>query len=207
MPKLNNHRQSNHASAGFTLVELLIAFTLLGLMALMVSGILQFGTRVWDRTVEGNESSDTVRAVQTLIRIQVGRMVAQARLKNAAGTAVAFQGTRDSIKFVAPLPSGRDSGGLFQQQLTFKSGPSGGNFILAWQALDTDDSTITALLPEVSGIEYAYLAPGRGDEAPSWQEDWGGKELPLLIRLRIEFEANAPYDWPELLVAPRTIVP
>ena len=56
---------------GFTLVELLVAITLLGLIAVALSGALRFGARVWDVGTERGAQSSRVEAAQNFLRRRI----------------------------------------------------------------------------------------------------------------------------------------
>ena len=202
---------------GFTLVELLIAFSLLGLLALMSLGSLQFGARVWDRTSLGNEAETRVRAVQQLIRRQLGQAAERVPAGRAANPQAPLLGTKDSLEFIAPLPAARDDGGLYRQRLEAVSEGTTLSLGLSWREAGIPEAEADGqgasedaralLLSNVAELEFSYFGKDRGDENGEWRDNWDKKNLPRLIRLQITFTPETAREWPVFLVAPRAIVP
>ncbi len=99
--------------AGFTLLELLISMTLLGLLMVVVLGGLRFGARAWERNEAHTTATDDIRQTQALLRREIGLaypllVLDQANLTNRH---VDFDGSEDSMSFLAPAPSCAGRGG------------------------------------------------------------------------------------------------
>ena len=58
----------SRSTAGFTLVELLVAMTLIGLISVALFGGLRFGARAWEAGNERAESFSQLEVVQSLLR-------------------------------------------------------------------------------------------------------------------------------------------
>ena len=67
-------RSARGGASGFTLVELLVALTLFGVISVVIMGGLRFGTRVWETGNDRAEVLAEVDAVQGILR----RYMAQA---------------------------------------------------------------------------------------------------------------------------------
>ena len=67
--------KSCEAEAGFTLLELLIATTVLGFLSLLLFGGLQFGTRVWEKTQTSATDTNHVRAAQLSLSEDFARSI------------------------------------------------------------------------------------------------------------------------------------
>src|SRR6202012_4952851 len=61
------------AQSGFTLIELLVSLTLLGLLLVLLSGGLRFGTRAWEHSTAVADDGDSIRSVQNLLRREIER--------------------------------------------------------------------------------------------------------------------------------------
>lgn len=118
-------------NAGFTLVELLIALTLVGLMSVVLFGGLHFGARAWEAGSERAAQLGEIEAVHGFLRRQIGQAVLPAGTGGrAARTASAsrrldpdaatdsFAGEEDSLRFTALVPSRIGVGGFYRFQLS-----------------------------------------------------------------------------------------
>ena len=100
---------SHERSGGFTLVELLVATTLLALLSVVLFGGLRFGARAWDAGGESIERTSETEAAQEVLR----RTLVEALAFRGAGEEdqPAFSGQVDRIGFVAPMPRHAGSAG------------------------------------------------------------------------------------------------
>ena len=183
------------AQSGFTLIELLVSLTLLGLLLVLLSGGLRFGSRAWERSTMTADAGETVRSVQSLLRSEIERACPR-RVPAAQPTQlplVLFSGSSDGLRFLGPAPvalGGRSCAGLGLQ-----TKPDGALRRLVLRVGDAD----TDVLRGVRGIEIAYLPLDGG-----WQSSWRGRtQMPALVRLRVNFPRGDGRVWPELFIAPR----
>jgi general secretion pathway protein J len=194
--------------AGFSLVELLVAITLLSLLSGILMGSLHFGLKAWER---GTAHSD-----------QVGNsMVAQQFLRRALEDAypffsagdptrrrVEFAGNADSVSFLAPATAALGGGGRSRITLSVRRQQQGRADLmvraepeLGGQAAASAD---TRLLANVESVEFAYFGKGRGDRAPVWHNRWAEEiALPQLVKVGVRFPAGDARTWPDLVVPPR----
>lgn len=187
---------------GFTLLEVLVATTVLGLLTLTLSGGLHFGMRVWEAGERRAGRLETVAAVQDLMR----RLLEQAHpLTSRRGEpAILFDGGRDRLRFVSVLPPRMGPSGLADMTLSLVDG---GRLQLAWQALGERDRPATArvLLEGVDGLTLSYYGGATRTAAPVWRDDWIGAGFPpALVRIAVRFSDGR--TWPDLLAAPAVTV-
>ena len=200
-----------HAEAGFTLVELLIAMTLLGLLMVVVLGGLRFGARAWERNEAHTTATDDVRQAQTLLRREISRAYPYFIMKqeDLPNRHVDFQGGDDEMSFLAPAPA--VLGGAGRARVTFRQADVGGRQGLVMSAapeLATGTQPASeVLLQGVKAVSFAYFGSDEPGGPSSWHDSWKQvKWMPQLIRITAEFEAGDERMWPELLVAPRISV-
>lgn len=192
-------------SGGFTLVELLVATTLLALLSVVLFGGLRFGARAWEAGDESLERTGDIEAVQELLRRTLVDAVVPDMLES--GEQAALAGAPDRVGFFAPLPRHAETGGLGRYALALDES---GHLVLAWEPRRPErrlDAPLVVkpatLLPGVRALSIAYYgSPTRG-ETPVWQERWSSRTLPLLVRIDLAFAETDPRRWPELIVAPR----
>ncbi len=94
-------------SAGFTLIELMIALTLVGLMVGLLFGGIRFADRTWERVDEVAARTSERRQVWRFLesRLQQARLVFEPVEEGARGERYAlFYGTGEALEFVTPFP-------------------------------------------------------------------------------------------------------
>lgn len=209
-----NINRRNGRTRGFTLLELLVALVLLGLLATMSLGGVRLGVRTWE-TVTG-KSEETGRAL--MVRSFLLRELPQAMpltLSEADGTErLAYDGDRESLTFVAPLATHFGLGGAQRLRLAVlegEGGPDEGKRLVlvrrvfypddAFDAADEQRDESHVLLDGIAEAAFSYRAAG---EDSGWSDTWQGEEqLPGLVRLDVTFRDAATGDWPTLLAVRR----
>ena len=197
-------------SAGFTLVELLVALALMGLLAGLMFGGLRFGARAWERVDAHVDHASDIQWAQSFLRRRLSEAALVRAAIDDANPPVLFDGGPNSLAFVTVLPVYGGVGGHSVLRLSLERGPKGGELLLGWaphrfDAEDLDDEAVDerVLLDGVAEIDFAYY--GRHDpdaEQASWHGEWRRAEgLPRLIRIRLVFTEAGKRHWPDLVVA------
>lgn len=184
-------------SAGFTLLELLIAMVLLAMVSTLALGGLRAGTRVWDRTERVAEEQATDLALAGFLeRLLAGVVAAQIR-DGTRTPPILFRGDDRAMVFVAPLPSALAAPGEHLVGLSIMDGEDGDILRLQWRPLGQGRLDLAirpsdpgAVLTEgLSSARFAYGAGGRKHQ--SWPLSRGLPEFieierldtPLVVRL------------------------
>ncbi len=193
---------------GFTLIEVLVALVVLGLLMVGLAQGIRAGIALRQaqshRLKEIADLDSTMRALRLLLsnlptQPQGTRLIASEDGK-------LFVGEADRVSFVGELPSGL---GLTRRaDMTLRL--SERRLVLSWRPhrherpLTTlPPPTETELLAGVNRLELAYWgSPGKGRPA-AWQTQWESPVAPELVRLRLAFAEGNPRRWPDLIVAPR----
>ena len=199
---------------GFTLLETIVALTLLGLMLAVLSGSIRFAGQSRDAAAAKIDSIDNMRIAQDFPRQTLAQAHPKRWLK-VVGRPFVFRGERDELSMAAPLTARVGVGGLFLLKLSLVDADQGKgkNLVLArvfpepdaQEMPDFSGAETTVLAENLTEIEFGYL--GRDDEAsdPTWRDDWKeGARMPEAVRVRIK-AANG-VAWPELVV-PLRVVP
>lgn len=196
---------------GFTLLELLVAITLLGLLLAALFGGLRLGARAWETSEARLDRSARLQVVQDVLRqrltqtypIRVGRNRGQPL----------FEGHGTQLRFAAAMP--RLLGAGFHEmvlEMADGEGEPARDLVLRWrrldpsageadQALEPFDQRI--LLPAIEDLTLGYFGSLQPDEPPRWYGEWRDQPtLPQLILVRIDFAPDDPRHWPDLVVRP-----
>jgi general secretion pathway protein J len=106
-------------AAGLTLIELLIAFSLIALIALLLFSGLRVGTRAWELVDNTAERTAELRVARNFLE----RALAQARPATVTLDAqpyLVFSGDAENLEFVAPLSAHVGVPGLYVLRLSLE---------------------------------------------------------------------------------------
>ncbi|WP_432471306.1 prepilin-type N-terminal cleavage/methylation domain-containing protein [Amphritea sp. HPY] len=210
------------AQSGFTLLELLIALMLTGLLTVLVYGGLQIGMSSWEKVTERNEEVSDAFLAQRFLR----RLLATARPElvidsSDATSSVGFLGLENELLFVASLPRFDEEGPLLWIYLTIRqdfediarlemiTAPYDSEEPVDWDLLLAEfrggQAAARFVLAEgaVEQIEFGYLDIEE-DSFIGWQPEW--RFLPMMpaaIQIRFLSEQQRIRGWPDLVVIPR----
>lgn len=197
---------------GFTLVELLIALTLLALMCAVIFGALELSGRSWDRGEVRAEANAGMRLAQEFLRTNLEAQH-PLRLRKVLDLPLMFSGDTDNLRYAAPIPERVLGGGIWYFRLSVAKDEAHSPLILERMIPDLAASTIpdfdkaerSVLAENIDELKIAYY--GRDPDAstamdPTWHDRWEDKQrLPILIRIDVTPKDAPP--WPTLIVAPR----
>jgi general secretion pathway protein J len=173
---------------GFTLLELLIAITLLSLLTGMLFAGFRLGTRHVDRQTTRIERSAQIPAVQDFLRSRLAD--AQPLLDQTSGSIV-FDGRPDGLDFVSVAPESSAIGGLQLFTVEFNSA---GQLRVRWQLfgipqLESQQSTDgTVLLDRVGHVAFQYYGAIPPAKRSAWHQAWQDMDsLPSLVQIDVVF--------------------
>jgi len=159
---------------GFTLVEVLIALTLLSLLMLVLTGALRSMGEVEERVDQRIAAADDHRAAVQLLGDVLGLVSARRfPLQNAGGPAEApfFEAAADSLSWVGVMPARFGIGGrhylhlgLEQGRLVLRYAPwTGAPGFAAW-----GQAQAQVLAAPVQALSLRYLDPATGQWSDAW---------------------------------------
>jgi len=197
------------SSAGFTLIEVIVAISLLAFGLALTFGTLRGATRATERAELVSQRGERLRAVQGFLRTQINAALPVAfEFDSESGAASFLRASSNKLEFVAVMPGYLSRGGPYLQTLELVPGSKGQQLLFQHQLLTTDGALEAEREPVVlldgiaeGGFEVrnidAQSQPG------DWQPDWDvSAQLPPLVRLKIRFTDKARH-WPEFVAATR----
>ena len=185
---------------GFTLLEVLIAMTLLSIMVTLLFSSLKVGAESWDRgetkIAEVNEKAVVYQFFKRYlpgIRPIWDEFSADERL-------FTFQGTEKSLQFVSAFPSSAGRKGLQHFLISFDDNEEEAvltvllkPFYPAKDGMEWEEEKVI-LLESIKKFSLSYF----NKEENGWVDDWKEKQsLPALIKVQIELK-NESY-WPKMV--------
>ncbi|HEY2226284.1 MAG TPA: prepilin-type N-terminal cleavage/methylation domain-containing protein [Xanthobacteraceae bacterium] len=192
-------RRGDIGARGFTLLEVLVALTVLGFVFAGLAQGVQFGLLAGAteaRLTGGNDDFDVVdNALRHLV---------EAAYPGDDGEPAPFAAAGDRLDWVTSLPDavGATAGRHMQATLLVDAGH---RLVLRWRpfararSLRAPPAPIeTELLRGVARMELAFWRPGGG-----WVSAWRARDLPTLVRVRLQFPRGDARQWPAIVAAPR----
>lgn len=197
---------------GFTLIEVVIASSLLAVGLALVFASIRGATRATERAEVQTQREERLRAVQGFMRAQVTAALPIAYQFNPeSGEASFFAIEPDKLEFVAAMPGYLSRGGPYLQTLELVPGKDGKRLIFQHQLLSTDgplpaEREPVELFNGISEAVFEVRTVDQNSKASPWQSQWKrSAQLPPLLRLRLRF-SDGSRRWPEFVVAPRLAV-
>jgi general secretion pathway protein J len=200
-----------HKAAGFTLVELLLALTLMSMLLALAYGGLRASTRATDKGQAILEDSSRIRMAHQFVRKQLNQMapLVFAESEDQQERSV-FEGEAMKIRYVAPMPGYLGFGGPQVQELAVVSGDEGYELVLSHALLQGFEEADLYLRPPIvlmKNIEFAefnFLGRDETGELAGWTNQWEAPEiLPEAVSLEIEFSEEIYIQWPMLTASVR----
>jgi general secretion pathway protein J len=194
-------------AAGFTLIEVLIAMTLLSLMVVLLFSSLSIGAKSWQQGETKIADVNEVAVVQQFFNHHLAHAVPQWNDFDPEKERVfSFQGKQDSLQFVSAFPASAERSGLQLFDLKFQE-KNKQRFIEVTltpffplsEGEEFFEDTVE-LVTNVARFELSYF--GLNDETGEygWQNQWLEKEQqPRLVKILLELEDGRFI--PEIIVA------
>ncbi len=201
-------RTARAANGGFTLLELVLALTLLAVMLAMLFGGLRMGVRAWDAGTGRGDRADQVLLTASFVRKELATAFPW-RFKDPLEVKLAFRGDRDGLRFVSMRPADIAGGGLSFVSFAYEPGrdAAGGRLVMrrAFAAADASDfssldaSDPFALLDGVTEARFSYFGAESDASVPAWGDKWDRPQrLPTHVRIDL---AMGSLRLPPLIVA------
>lgn len=194
--------------SGFTLLELLVALVVLGLLVIGLTQGVRAGLTMWGgqtrRVAETGELDAGARVLRMLLSgistLPSGGAFA------AAAHPTKLEGRPDSLVFVGDLPTGL--GTTRRANITLELVE--GRLVLRWTPHRHELTTApepepieTELIRGVEHLDFAYWGSSSADQVGDWQAQWDSFNVPELIRVRLSFVRGDRRRWPDLIAAPQ----
>jgi prepilin-type N-terminal cleavage/methylation domain-containing protein len=194
---------------GFTLVEVVIALTIVATLLVISFAGLRVGLAAWQRGDERGQILERARSVNQIITRTLGSAYPyQAAAIGREAAKVLFEGGPDRVAFVTPAPPfpGPEPIAFTAVTLGLSKAAAAPGLALTQKALPNDKPFDAALTPvfvdgAVTGVRFRYLKDTKGQ----WTDEWDAateKTLPLSIEVTLTIlQAGRPVEQPALVVS------
>ncbi|HEY7788375.1 MAG TPA: prepilin-type N-terminal cleavage/methylation domain-containing protein [Casimicrobiaceae bacterium] len=197
---------------GFTLLELIIALVLLGLLSGVLFGSVKLAGRSTNSGEAKTEAASSMRLAQEFLRTNLEAQH-PLRMRKIVEWPLLFAGASDELRYASELPPRVAGGGIWFYRLRVSADDARSPLVLERMIPDLSadappefvNADRSILAEGIASLRLGYF--GRDPDAassvaPSWRDHWNDPQrLPLLIRIDVTPKTGAP--WPALYVAPR----
>jgi general secretion pathway protein J len=200
-----NRRIPQQRADGFTLVELLLAVTLMSILLGLAYGGMRAATRATERGQEMLEASGSIRSTHQFIRRQLNQMqpLPFEIAPDSAQTRVVFLGDSRRIQFVGPMPGYLGQGGPQVQVLELVPGDDGDDLVFSHALLQEFvpehllERDPIVLLEDVRSGGFEFLLRDEAGELAGWTASWPvPDQLPVAVSLNLAFNEERQVLWP-----------
>jgi general secretion pathway protein J len=193
---------------GFTLVELLVAMTVLGLISLALFGSLHFGATAWQRSDGQGSSVEQIELAETVLRRALTSAYPYLSASDPTDPHILFHGTDSQISFLAPAPEALGGAGFARFTIAAVPGENGVRLTieaaLELAAAGTAAQPPSVLIKGLDRVNFAYYGTDEPGVPPAWHDGWNDRfSLPGLVRISAAFPAGDVRHWSDLVIAPR----
>ena len=185
-------RHQSEASAGFTLLELMIALALTGLLSLVAYASLNLSFKALGHGEAAAEQLQELRVGKTILTRSLSGAV-QGTVKNP----FYFMGDAKEMQFLTPVPmEAHNLGGFYHWRVLAGQGEAGQGVLAVEQTKNVnwlqDPEGVEVrqiLLGQLTSLRFAY---GRGDqEVDTWDAETA-KALPDWVRIYLTPKGRGP---------------
>lgn len=188
---------------GFTLLELLVAVTLLAFLSVVLVAGLRYGTNIWRKTETKNTALTAARTAERIVAGNLARLYPKYVTVSPTESYVDFDGTAHAMTFFSTAQS--QTGFLMRDTLEeVRDGDTLSMRIESVPELTRGGTIAQTLLTRLASVEFSYYGiAGDAKEAawyPAWQRQAGP---PQLVRIHVAAADPGAPTLPDLIVAPR----
>lgn len=193
--------------SGFTLVEVLLAVALVAIIMAMAYGGFRASVRATQSGEAVIEESNRLRVVQQFVRRQLMQARALTIEEFEDGTRVRFEGERDYVRFVSPMPGYLSYGGPYVQEFSLEQGRDGLELVYYYAMLNTyepgalrETTDGVVLMEGLADGEFIFLDEEDEGNATYWADFWEEPDrLPLAVGVLLDLDNPRGLSWPDLV--------
>ncbi len=199
-------------SQGFTLIEVLVVFTLLAMIMAMIFSGIDSARRTAEKGEKRITAINEMRVIQGIVRHQVSRSMGLGVEESDEGEMLKFIGDENSITFVGQMPGYLGTGGPHIQKLELINA-DGGKLLQFTHGLMSnyddedeqsafDEAEPIVLLEHIRDGAFAFIELDEEGLPTDWLNEMENQVvMPLMVQLDLEMRPEAKEDWPLLQIA------
>jgi len=182
---------------GFTLVELLVAITILGILMSVAFGSLRVGSKSLAAGVARADQTEETRASGDFLRRRFAQLV-PVMWQVGDEEALALTGNVAEVEFVTTAPAATMGSGLMIAKLVIERAEDGVEVWFGVAAYDPGDTeqreqltvSKTRLISELATARISYFGVQEEKGEPGWHEDWRHDAFRYPVAIMLETISN-----------------
>lgn len=183
--------------AGFTLLELLVALVIFGIMLASLTQGTRFGLTLFQRQQAVVSSTGNLSEIDHLMR----RLIEEAE-PGSQDDPRTLTGTHHGIALRSRIPTGIATSPL-NRLSDLRLSLEGNQLVLTWlphrhaiALTPAPPPQHATLMTEVSDLEISYFSMGQ------WHPSWAQDQLPELVRIHVVSTNEHNRHWPDIVISP-----
>lgn len=216
--KTNGYRR--RGEAGFTLLEIIVAVTLIAMMAVALWSVLRISINAWKRGTEFIDANQRSRSILDMVKKQMASiygLMAPVDLQNP-GVYPIFAGAEESVQFIS-LNSLRfmDNPGLTLVSYDVARDREGNYSLVEREAqylgmdpmreslFDRREETVVTIFRGLTSFSFEYFDPGTVDRPARWVKSWDARDtqrLPTAISMTMSLHDSSGALFSRHMVVP-----
>jgi general secretion pathway protein J len=195
------HHAGCRRDRGFTLLEVLAALAILGLILAALSAGLRFGQQALLTQEHDTGAANQLGPVDLTLRTLIARA-----WPGAGGGNAEFIGGSRTLTFRTIMPESLSEVRIRDADVTIGVDAEH-RLYLAWLPwyhnwiVPKPLPKRVALLANVDHVEFSYWDPSLQLPPGGWVTAWAGTSAPKLLRVRLVFTKDSGLHWPEIIAA------
>jgi prepilin-type N-terminal cleavage/methylation domain-containing protein len=197
---LAHPRSDAPSRAGFTLLEVLVALAVLGLILGALAAGLRFGREALRTQARDTEAGNELAPVDTILRSLIERA-----WPDAGGAEARFQGAARTLSFRTTMPLSLTKTRIRDADVAIGVDTAHRLYLtwLPWYRhwiVPLPAPERIELLANVDHVEFDYWDPSLHLPPGGWVTAWIGTSAPKLLRVRLVFVKGSGLRWPDIIV-------
>jgi len=197
--------KTRKGTSGFTLLELIVTFTILSFVVVMTLGALRLGSAAWEKGEERAEKIQKKRIVFDLLSQQMkSSFPYRVKSQKAEADYLVFLGDGTSLRFVSAfsLRARRQEGLVFVNYKVEEGATSSGKVLKVYEKRMSNSKTLLEETPDeeqfltlmdgLSDLKFEYFEEAEDkDTTGTWGESWDAKEkkvLPSQVKMTVTWK-------------------
>lgn len=191
---------------GFTLIEVLIAMTLLSIMVVLLFGSLKICADSWEKGESKMTDVNEVAVVYNFFQQHLSTTLPVWNDFSQGEKVFSFQGKTQSLQFISTFPASAGKSGLQLFSLSLQEEDKEqvikvtlSPFVPSAGGKKEQHKEEVTLIGHVNDLTLAYFGSEEGANESSWMNEWLEKSvLPRLVKINIKLD-NGIF-WPEMII-------